>query len=251
MKYFSRENLVDIEALISSDFKFYAHKEENDRWEKELLIEHIQRCNKYFFKIDNSKLIWMIFKKFEDLYLYDVCDEGKMLYREMVVNTINFHDLGKINPRFQSDKMDNKILDEEIFIGLGSRHSIISSVLYIDYYIDKVNSYKKYKDKSFDKLSQILILNAYIISRHHGDLNEFQSIVNSLQDDQAEDGNIVIESLLDKVYKKIYNKEVSLNIKTVRKKSSNVNNQLEKNLKRGKHICIYICEVTFFYISSM
>ena len=238
MKYFSKESLVDIESLISSDFKFYAHKEQNDRWEKELLIEHVNRCNKYFFKIDRSKLVWMIFKRFEELYLYDVCDEAKILYREMVVNTINFHDIGKINPRFQSDKMENKILDEEIFIGLGSKHSIISSVLYIDYYIDKVNSFKKYKDKSFDKLSQILILNAYIISRHHGDLNEFQSFVNSLQNDQEEYGNAVIESLLDDTYKKIYKKEASSNIKTVRKKSSNAIRNLKK-ISKEESIYVY------------
>ena len=237
MNYFSKKDLVDIESLISPDFKFYAHKEENDRWEKELLMEHIHRCNKYFFKIDSSKSFWMIFKRFEELYLYDVCEEGKLLYKEMVVNTINFHDLGKINPKFQFDKMGNKILEEEIFIGLGSKHSIISSVLYMDYYIDKVNSFKKHKDKSFEKLSQILILNAYIISRHHGDLKDFQSFVKSLQKDQPEYGNAVIESLLDDAYKKIYNREVSSNIKKVRSKSSNV----LKNLKKiSKEESIYV-----------
>ena len=153
MDYFKEEDLINIELLIKDNLNFYAHIDSN---RKETLQEHIDRCNKYFFKIDKSKNIGFIFKNFEDLYLENTDKSSKLLFRKLVLNTINFHDIGKINPKFQSDKMNNKILNKEVFEGLGTKHSIISSIFYLDYFIEEIEKYKDIDKSIFKKLSHIL-----------------------------------------------------------------------------------------------
>lgn len=234
MDYFKGEDLINIELLIKDNLDFYAHIDSN---RKETLQEHIDRCNKYFFKIDKSKNIGSIFKNFEDLYLENADKSSKLLFRKLVLNTINFHDIGKINPKFQSDKMNNKILNKELFEGLGSKHSIISSIFYLDYFIEEIEKYKDIDKSILKKLSHILFLNSYIISRHHGDLSGFNEFVDSFHEDYPGDTSKVIESLDNESYKEIYNKDVSALIKKLKKKCSNVRKQL---LKNNKEESIYI-----------
>lgn len=234
MDYFKEEDLIKIKLLIKENLNFYAHIDSN---RKETLQEHIHICNKYFFKIDKSKNIGSIFKNFEDLYLENADKSSKLLFRKLVLNTINFHDIGKINPKFQSDKMNNKILNKEVFEGLGSKHSIISSIFYLDYFIEEIEKYKDIDKSIFKKLSHILFLNSYIISRHHGDLSGFNEFVDSFHEYYPGDTSKVIESLDSESYKEIYNKDVSVLIKKLKKKCSNVRKQL---LKNNKEESIYI-----------
>nr|WP_243270786.1 CRISPR-associated endonuclease Cas3'' [Coprococcus comes] len=96
----------------------------------------------------------------------------------MTVNIVSVHDLGKINPNFQSDKMHHKWHEEvKPDPNIGSRHSILSSVFYLDYFLGKIN--EMWEAKQLIKKSEAEILKdfayiySYIISRHHGELKEF------------------------------------------------------------------------------
>ena len=189
MNYFKKDYIVNISSLINRELNFYAHVDEN---RKETLQEHIDLCNKYFDKINKSKEMGRIFKNFEDLYLNDLDEEYILLFRKLVINTINFHDIGKINPEFQHRKMNNKILDKSIFEGIKDKHSIISSVLYINYFIDEIDNIKKVNKAVGKKLSQILFLNGYIISRHHSKLSDFEEFVKSFDEDYCGDADKVI-----------------------------------------------------------
>ena len=82
-------------------------------------------------------------------------------------------------------------------------------------------------------------MNSYIISRHHGDLSGFNEFVDSFHEDYPGDTSKVIESLDNESYKEIYNKDVSVLIKKLKKKCSNVRKQLLKNNKE-ESIYIYI-----------
>lgn len=234
MNYFKKEDLININTLIKKDINFYAHID-SDRIET--LQEHIDRCNKYFLKLEDAKKLGNIFKKFEKLYLSELEESARLLFRKMIINTINFHDIGKINPRFQCDKMNNKIMNKDIFEGLGSKHSIISSVFYIDYFIEEIEKYKDVDKVAFKKLSHILFLNAYIISRHHGDLSGFSEFIDSF-DENYNGASNVIDSLGNENYKEVYIKKVSMLFKKMKVKSSNVRKQLKKN-KKEESIYIY------------
>lgn len=171
MNYFNKLDIIDISTIISESITFYAHLNEK---EKEELKGHTNLVNTYFSKIVESKGIESIVKTFEEETLNGLSIDGKKVFRKLFINIYNFHDIGKINPKFQENKMKNRIGFSGKFINLRSKHSIISSILYIDYFIEDV--------LSLDEVSKyimlkILFLNAYIISKHHGSLDNFEEFL--------------------------------------------------------------------------
>lgn len=98
----------------------------------------------------------------------------------MTVNIVSVHDLGKINPNFQSDKMHHKWHEEvKPDPNIGSRHSILSSVFYLDYFLGKINEMwgakQLIKKSEAEILKDFAYIYSYIISRHHGELKEFET----------------------------------------------------------------------------
>lgn len=237
MNYFKKEDIVDIKTLIRDDIKFYAHIDKDN---KETLQDHINLCNKYFLAIDKAKNLGSIFSNFEKLYLNKLNDNYIKLFRKLVINTINFHDIGKINPIFQSVKMNNKILDKRIECGISSKHSILSSVLYIDYFIDEINEIIYIDKDTYRLLSQIIFLNAYIISRHHSRLSDFEEFVSCFSYDRDGDAYKAIE-FFNENYKYVYKKEVNMSSKKLYKKCNNVRKWLSNN---NKEESIYIYTYT-------
>ncbi|WP_286078129.1 hypothetical protein, partial [Thomasclavelia cocleata] len=69
----------------------FAHIEKS---KKETIKEHNELCIKYFNKFKNELNI-NVFNIF-----------GK--YLNLLIDMIQYHDIGKINPRFQTEKMNNK-----------------------------------------------------------------------------------------------------------------------------------------------
>lgn len=245
--YFNRENIIDISKLITKKYNFFAHLSQ-DKSYKETLEEHTKLVEKYFFKINASKKLDDIFLNFENVYLTNVSKEGKYLFREMIINTIIMHDIGKINPNFQNYKMENKIPGGEDFQEVTTQHSLISSVLYMDYYYAKIPK----EDKKI--LRTIMILNAYAISKHHGDLDSLKSFIENFN---GEYGKGVIVLNIFKKNKESYLKDVSLgNIMKNRKVNeklridriiNEVKNDL-KNKSKEEGIYLYIYERLIFSI---
>ncbi|WP_300954990.1 CRISPR-associated endonuclease Cas3'', partial [uncultured Clostridium sp.] len=187
MKYLDKNELIDISSIINLDYKLFAHIKNDEKGIKyyENLEDHIKLSNKYFFKICEKRNLENVFKKFEDFYLKDISENAKRLFRKLLINVVNFHDIGKINPKFQSEKMGNKLENHSEFSGVGSNHSIISSIIYIDYFWNEVNLLEKKEDKK--KLKEFLFLNAYLLSKHHGDLDSYECFVNSINTGQAKE----------------------------------------------------------------
>lgn len=244
MTYFNKNDIVDISSLTNNKIKFYAHLDNN---RNETLKEHTDLCNKYFFKIDKAKGLGNIFENFEDVYLNKLGNKEREIFRKLVINTINFHDIGKINPIFQNIKMNNSIPNESLFSGLKSKHSIISSVLYIDYFFDEIDEIKEIDKDASKILFQILFLNAYIISRHHSKLSDFEDFTNLF--DERLDGYAtqVIKHFNDN-YVHIYNKKFERSVVKSRKKSRSIKNSLIKNSKEES---IYIYTYTKLLFSLL
>ncbi len=135
MTYFNNCDLIEISSLINDKCIFYAHLKDE---KKETLKEHTDLVNKYLKKIVNAKNIDKIFENYEENCLEDLSEEGKKVFRKLLINTFNFHDIGKINPNFQLRKMINNIGNTDMFQDVHSKHSILSAVLYIDYFIGDV-----------------------------------------------------------------------------------------------------------------
>lgn len=236
MNYLNEEKIVDINKVINLDYKFFAHKKKRDnKIIYENLLDHIELANKYFLNICNEKNIGEIFKRFEDRYLEELSEEGKCIFRELLINIVNFHDIGKINPRFQLDKMDNKLFNYDEFKSVGSKHSIISAVIYIDYFWNRMDSLDR---KSKSRLREFLFLNSYLISKHHGDLDSYETFINSFKviDGNDGDGYRAI-NVLGKYYKEVYNKKFNITTEEARKGTSIV---LKKIKNRNSEEAIYL-----------
>jgi CRISPR-associated endonuclease/helicase Cas3 len=145
------------------DEKYLAHTP------NETLIEHANLMLNYFYKIVNAKNLEILI----DNLIKKISAENFELIKEMLVNAVYLHDIGKKNPYFQANKMQNKYFCEYFNATNSTSHSMYSSDLYIGYYsknyIDKIVSMGKKTKMMF-----ILYAFSYQIAKHHGALDEFK-----------------------------------------------------------------------------
>lgn len=176
---------INMEDVINADYPLYAHwKDDSD---KETLVEHLQRCGKYFQMLEKEKELSIVVKRFALKLLPNNPDNIQSFIYKMFCNVVLFHDFGKINPAFQIQKTKNKKVPIKILDGLsGSDHSLFSAVIYLDYFLEEIekSSYSK-KDKSL--LTLLVWINAYVISRHHSDLEKMIDFTSKFK---AKDGEI-------------------------------------------------------------
>lgn len=230
--YLCNINIVNIENLLNSKYSYFAHFVK-DR--KETLKDHTDLTVNYFKQILKEKCIDKVLENFEIDYLKKVSKEGKEVFRELLVNLFVFHDLGKINPLFQITKMDNKNIEkEDEFLEFSSNHSIISSVLYIDYFFERLKAIEN-KDE-YKILRGILLANAYVITKHHGDLYEFDIFLDSFDEGGT---SYKVISLFNNGYKNVYKHKFSLSNARARKMCDNTKKYLS-NQEEEKNIYLYI-----------
>lgn len=231
---FSNNDFINIDKLLSDKYDFYAHINED---KKETLDAHTNLCKKYFMKIDESKNLYEIFERILNLLFKDVSINFKKLYFKMIFSTISLHDTGKVNPNFQEDKMKNKIKFSERsnFNLLSSRHSIISAVFYIDYFLDEVLSMSKEERNS---IMPFMFFNSYIISKHHGNMDEFYEYLDGFNEGDA---SKAIDALSNS-YKDLFSKEFNLSCNKSVKMINFIKKHFFDNLDREKSLIVYTYE---------
>ncbi|SHO50989.1 CRISPR-associated helicase/endonuclease Cas3 [Anaerocolumna xylanovorans] len=186
---------VPISNMLNPEYNFYAHKktEENlKRSKDETIAEHTERCVYHFKNIVKEKGLEAVFSNFEKKWLDGCGSEELELFWDMLLNTITFHDIGKLNPLFQKDKMKNSQFSRERGrIEFGSQHSLISAVFYLEYYLPKSKSYAKEIRNQFRLLTYV---NAYIISRHHSSLEQLDNFISDffLKEDYKDKWEIIV-----------------------------------------------------------
>lgn len=153
--------------MVSKLDLVYAH---SDGTRRETLLEHTQLTKHYLNIIKKEKNITKILEGIYD-YLHVSKDKQKILL-EMVDSLIIYHDLGKVNPLFQINRLNIDITyNKNDWRGIsGTHHSLLSALIYFDMYFS--NQYIK----DDDVLKMFCLIHSYVISRHHSslkDLNDF------------------------------------------------------------------------------
>ncbi|MBY6950091.1 CRISPR-associated helicase/endonuclease Cas3 [Clostridium botulinum] len=203
--YFNNTEKVNLEKLIKNSDKIYAHIN-NEK--KETLKEHLDLSLKYLNKICKSKSLDNVFLNFENNLLVGFSDEGKKLYKEMILNTIYMHDIGKINCNFQFRKMKNEYFkNEEGLKSNNSNHSMLSSVIYINHFLGIIKDIKSSKDRNL--LIVFMLLNSYIISKHHGTLDSFEEFKRKLVESDGEGKRLYTTQL--SAFQNIYKEKMLFN----------------------------------------
>lgn len=184
------DGVEDIYRFIKEIDKYQAHIVEDEDKKivrRELLTEHIDCTVKYFETLAEEKQLDKTIDKFVKVMFGKLSEEGKIFLWEMIRGIPVFHDVGKINPDFQKQAMKNeKITEDNMFYHIGKRHSLISAVMYIDYYIQELKKEVKEREDK-EKLRPFIICHAYIIAQHHSDLKNFQEFVTSLTEKEGKD----------------------------------------------------------------
>lgn len=169
---------IELEDIASFNYPVYAHMKEKDGITiYETLEEHTNRCKYYFKRIFYQKELDCVVRRFSEALEFK---NKKAVYRWMIKllwQMIIFHDIGKCNPNFQRKKMKNN--DDSIPESLkglsGTEHSFLSSILYLDYFFDLLEKEEAFEKKEKKKMMVIIWEHAYIISRHHSDLESLNS----------------------------------------------------------------------------
>jgi len=108
-----------------------------------------------------------------------LCVAAQQLIKKWFQQAIYLHDIGKINPAFQSKKMKNKNL-EKLLLPADSNHALLSALLYIDIQLQELDTIRFHENYKLNRpirqfMKQVLYVFAYVISRHHtylGNLEE-------------------------------------------------------------------------------
>ncbi len=157
---------IKLENLIYLN-KCYAHKRNSNF---ELLEEHSDLTIEYY---ENLGLEPVIKRAVESLSNNNnpLTKEEQYFIYEMVYYSIYLHDIGKINPCFQYEKMGNSTFKK--YANLNSNHSMISAFILYQIFKKEIEA-RNFNNKKFIEFIMIRIL--FIISRHHGDLKDFDEI---------------------------------------------------------------------------
>lgn len=176
-----KEYIIPIEDIIVKPELFYAHSDRDNGKNPEILKEHVDRCYHYFKELWEHKNFKAVFENFQKELAPELSDEGIKLFYSLIVNVIIFHDCGKINPRFQSIKMKNTLKKWTAIDCLdGTKHSILSAAIYLDYFYEKIQESLLSKDEK-NMIHVFMLVNAYVISRHHGNLSRFEEFLEEFQ----------------------------------------------------------------------
>ncbi|PIY05028.1 MAG: CRISPR-associated protein [Bacteroidetes bacterium CG_4_10_14_3_um_filter_31_20] len=161
------QNLYD--NLPNQDW-YHGHISEHKEPEK--LSTHIERVTKYVLKLvevndlDNvaDKLINNILSNSPVIeHKFEVGNFIKQLF----IQSIAFHDYGKINPNFQADRLKNRHFQVDSKIKIGTHHSELSTFVYLNHFFPVIESKETFSDDEKNYLHFISIFFANPILHHH------------------------------------------------------------------------------------
>ncbi len=172
------QNDIRIENILPQYEIYYAHTHQNKESEK--LHKHIHLVMQYAIKlievhqldtvIDNLISDWIkINQKINQTNLI-----GNFI-KKLFVNTLLYHDYGKVNENFQIEKMKNsRFFKKNTSNKIGSQHSVLSAYIYLNTYLNKIIKESSFStaEKNFLIATTFLFVNSIV--KHHSSYIENQ-----------------------------------------------------------------------------
>ena len=161
-----------LDIKFDIDSKYLAHIS-SDKATKESLKEHIDLVYDYFLLLVQKNGLE---NHLNELFKQSVNLFGEVSNNEAFANfvkclfakAIYWHDMGKVNPNFQVDKMGNDEF-KNIDLSQSSNHSSLGAYLFINHSLQELNS-KNWDEDEIEIIESIIYLFGYLISKHHGSL---------------------------------------------------------------------------------
>lgn len=180
----------DLKFLIHDPEAYWAHTHELHK--EELLEEHMGLTMDYYKKLCTlNKLDQVVARLIDAIQIQEekpkkifLSEEIKRYLKNMFEDMIYMHDIGKVRNSFQALKLSNKAFNTPELI-LDTEHSLLSSLIIADLYLCDIEK-KSYTKKEKQLVISILFRFIYIVSRHHGRLDDMQGFQNKLDRLQRE-----------------------------------------------------------------
>jgi len=173
MKLFKSFKIVSDESNvllnnIAGLTNIFAHSHEYKDYEP--LYNHTRLVLHYFdLLVDQHQLEPCIDRLIEEIS-FDDEKIGNYL-KKLFIHTIIFHDIGKVNPNFQSEKLKNTYVQTNNELKIGTDHSFLSAYSYLSYHISEI-----YNSDINDEYKNILACYAFLftipILKHHSSILE-------------------------------------------------------------------------------
>lgn len=222
-------NFIDLNSIVKDIDNLYAHRKGQ---RMETLREHLDNCSillKYINDVHGVEdklrktLLGIEIKK--QGKVVNLSNEDVEFALDMFFNTIYLHDIGKINPKFQIDKMNNcKFNNVKSITSIESHHAPLSSIIFINEYSKRMRK-EPLKEKLF--LRTLMLYLSNLIYCHHGNLenledkfseDSLEEIINTyaLSDYLTEyKGTISFNKGIADVFKRIGRNDVGFNTQIV------------------------------------
>lgn len=156
------------DELIHESEKYYAHSVEGKAINPELLSEHSALVVAYAQNIAKAHgLNNVIESLIEQSIPTSITEKKKIesLMHYIFWRAIAFHDIGKINAKFQHEKMHNCMELEKVDHKFGSQHSIVSVYLFLASLFDCIDAFED--DNDYICIFNYAIYMSYTIYMHH------------------------------------------------------------------------------------
>lgn len=167
----------DFDIKLNIDSKYKAHLSK-DKQSKEPLKEHIDLVFNYFLKLIEQNGVEVclnsLFEKSANLFEETkVKAEFVSFIKYLFAKAIYWHDMGKMNPNFQKEKMLNDV-DEKTEIS-DSHHSHFGAYLFMNHSLEELHA-KKCCEADEEILEAIIYLFGFLISKHHGVIYQYEDL---------------------------------------------------------------------------
>ncbi|MBS4057915.1 MAG: CRISPR-associated helicase Cas3' [Bacteroidales bacterium] len=145
---------------------YYAHLPKTEGISVETIEKHVNLVNRYFEKLVNAHELDSVIDRLIDGISAQVSLETGNYIKTLFVNAIVFHDFGKINERFQFEKMKNGkfFKSSQNESPISSNHSALSAFIYLTKHLNEIVLVKRQNPLL---VTSCLYL-AYSIFKHHG-----------------------------------------------------------------------------------
>lgn len=149
---------------------YFAHLSK-DNHETESLYDHSRLVSDYCLRLISahnieSAIDSIINRLIDQLAIKDVDISGSLL-KEIFIGCILYHDLGKINPNFQVQKMNNLAIKENKKLAIQSNHSFLGAYIYSNIFFERILEDNDLNDDDKLLLYFIVLLFSSTINKHH------------------------------------------------------------------------------------
>ena len=158
---------------LRNHWDYLAHTSHSEGKEHERLIEHVELVVAYSLKLIKthhleSVIDNLVQKTIQEAFPENFNTEAANYLKKLFLGAIIFHDYGKVNENFQILKMENPLFEKENTTnGIDSQHSILSTFLFIHYFLNEIRKEFSNDEKSIHLLNIFVCLFSNSILKHH------------------------------------------------------------------------------------